>query len=172
MLPSQTSVVRSADSDLNQEPDPSDKSLGYFHSSASRTASHCSAIRYPSASLLLDSFPTRPYNSVNPRNLSLIPSASAPALNRHAQFPSVLLGRFMRASVPRPSTSCKGTIAVFATDASTVRIKSQWISTPAELRYLSQNSLSRSICCASRVEPSPATLLNQPTAVSLSWVPV
>ena len=68
----------------------------------------------------------------------------------------------MRASVPSPSTSCKGTIAVFATDASTARMKSQLISLPSVPRYFRQNSLSRSICCASRVEPAPATLVNQP----------
>src|SRR5688500_18886566 len=67
----------------------------------------------------------RPYNSV--RCLSREPMSSVNAFDSYlqAQFPSVLFGRFMRASVPRPSRSCNGMIAVFGTEASTPRIKSQ-----------------------------------------------
>src|SRR6266545_3040614 len=150
------SVVRFPDSRLKQTRDPSDESLGYSHSSAWRTV-FCY---------------TLPYNSVNSLKREATSLVSASALTRHDQFPSVLLGRFMRASVPRPNTSCKGTTAVFATDASTARMKSQLISSPSVCRYFRQNSFSRSICFASRVDPAPATLENQPTAVSLSCVPV
>src|ERR1041385_2742561 len=110
----------------------------------------------------------RPYKLVN--SLSSLASSGVKSfsLNRHSQFPDVLFGRFMRASEPRPSTSCNGTIAVFATDASTARMKSQWILFPSVRRYFRQNFLSHSTCSAARVEPLPATLLNQPTVVSLS----
>src|ERR1051326_3972997 len=110
----------------------------------------------------------RPYKVVN--SLSLLASSSVRSfsLNRHRQLSEVLLGRFMRASEPNPSTSCKGTMAVFATDASTARMKSQWILSPSVPRYFRQTFLSHSICSAVRVEPSPGTLLNQPTVVSLS----
>src|SRR2546423_11810070 len=60
--------------------------------------------------------PYKPVNSLSSLASSFVKSFS---LNRHSQFSDVLLGRFMRASEPRPSTSCNGTIAVFATDAST-----------------------------------------------------
>ena len=75
-----------------------------------------------------------PYNSVSCLRRAANSSFNAPVSNRQAQFPSVLFGRFMRASVPRPSRSCKGTIAVFATEARTPRMKSQWISSPFVFR--------------------------------------
>ncbi len=53
---------------------------------------------------------------------------SSSARNRQRQFPAGRPGRFMRASLPRPSTSCSGTMAVSATEASTARMKAQWIS--------------------------------------------
>src|ERR1041384_1509637 len=67
----------------------------------------------------------RPYKLVN--SLSSLASSGVKSfsLNRHSQLSDVLLGRFMRASEPRPSTSCNGTIAVFATDASTARMTSK-----------------------------------------------
>ena len=68
------------------------------------------------------------YSSLNSFNRLPISSVSAPAVNRQAQFPEVLLGKFMRASVPSPSKSCKGATAVLATDARATRMKSQWIS--------------------------------------------
>src|SRR2546421_11705835 len=44
-----------------------------------------------------------PYKLLIFFNLSAISSVSASTSNRHTQFPAVLLGRFMRASVPSPS---------------------------------------------------------------------
>ena len=44
------------------------------------------------------------------------------------------LSPFMRASVPNPRRSCNGMTAVFATEASTQRMKSQWISLPSVFR--------------------------------------
>src|ERR1044072_1517599 len=53
----------------------------------------------------------RPYKLVN--SLSSLANSSVKlfSLNRHSQFDEVLLGRFIRASEPSPSTSCNGTIA-------------------------------------------------------------
>ena len=55
--------------------------------------------------------------SARPRRRRAIAGVSAPRSNRQRQFPSVLPGRFIRASLPRPSTSCAGTIASAARDA-------------------------------------------------------
>ena len=66
-----------------------------------------------------------PYSLPMSSNLSASSTVSADSLNRHSQFPEVLFGRFMRASVPSPSTSCMGTIAVSATEANNARMKSQ-----------------------------------------------
>src|SRR4026209_123344 len=88
----------------------------------------------------------RPYNIVRLFNRSARASVRASAAKRQDQFPEVVFGRFMRASVPRPNKYCSGTIAVFATEAITARIKSQLISAPPVSRYCKQNARSFSIC--------------------------
>src|SRR5436190_4262926 len=114
----------------------------------------------------------RPYVRVRSRRRVPISSVNTSSSNRQVQFPDVLLGRFIRASFPKPSRSCKGTIATSATDANAARMKSQFISRPSEFKYLRQNSRSRSISSAPRVDPLPSPLVNQPTVASLSRVPV
>ena len=51
-----------------------------------------------------------------------MPGSSEPRSSRQRQFPSVVPGRFIRASLPRPSTSCAGTIASAARRAYAISI--------------------------------------------------
>ena len=53
---------------------------------------------------------------------------------RQRQWLRVLPGRFIRASLPRPSTSCMGATAVSATEAITARMNAQWMSRPSVFR--------------------------------------
>ena len=62
-------------------------------------------------------------------------AVSASSRSRHRQLPPSVAGVFIRASEPRPSTSCAGTTAVSATDARTARISVQFISCPSVARY-------------------------------------
>ena len=91
---------------------------------------------------------------------------------RRRQFlPPDVAGRFMRASLPRPSTSCRGAMAVSATDAVTLRTSVQCMSRPSVPRYSRASAFSRSTSSALRTLP-PAPPDHQPMAVSLSCVPV
>ena len=87
------------------------------------------------------------------------------------QLPPARAGTFIRASLPRPSTSCRGTMARLATDAIKARMKSQWISRPSPFRYSRANACSASTSASLRVV-SPTPAVHHPTVVSLSWVPV
>ena len=92
---------------------------------------------------------------------------------RHFQLPLIVPGRFMRASLPRPSTSCSGTIAMFATEAMIERIMTQWISESSrKSRYDRANAFSLRTSSGVRVLSPPPELFHQPTVVSLSWPPV
>ena len=97
--------------------------------------------------------------------------SNAPGRIRHSQFPSEVPGRFILASEPRPSRSCMGTMATEATEVNTHRIICQWISRGSDSpRYAS--AIARSVSACSRVRSRPPGSKNQPTAVSLSCVPV
>ena len=58
----------------------------------------------------------RPQASASSRSQAIRASPSSSQRKRQPQLPSRWPGRFMRASLPRPSTSCIGTIAIPATD--------------------------------------------------------
>src|SRR5262249_17949124 len=95
-------------------------------------------------------------------SFSAKPSVSAPGAIRQRQLPSGSDGVFMRASLPRPSTSCMGTIASLATEENAARIKAQCIPSSAWPKKEA----------AWRLSSSLAELSHQPSVVSLSWVPV
>src|SRR5512143_2820617 len=96
------------------------------------------------------------------RSCAAFSSFSASCLMRQHQFGGPETpGRFMRASFPKRKTSCAVVIAVLATDDHAARIKSHAISLASVLRYLRVKCFSFSLA-----------LLHQPTAVSLSCVPV
>src|SRR5688572_32038975 len=71
----------------------------------------------------------------------------------------------MRASEPRPSTSCNCATESVATDICAARMKSQCISAPSEPRYFRHSSRSRR---SDSVASSRERCRNQPTTVSLS----
>jgi len=87
---------------------------------------------------------------------------SAPGGIRHVQLPVARPGMFMRASLPRPSTSCAWTIARRAGEEYARRISDHhgWRSrTPA-----------RSICDLAAARTSSGSDSHQPRSVSLSCV--
>jgi hypothetical protein len=92
--------------------------------------------------------------------------------SRHCQnqFPELEAGRFIRASLPKPSKSCIGAIAVFATDSQT-RGRNPSEFPAVRFRYSRQNSRSFYLFGVAR-RAFARFELNQPTVVSLSCVPV
>ena len=68
------------------------------------------------ASAIYFAVSSRPVCSARPRRRLASAGVSAPRSSRQLQFPFVIPGRFIRASLPRPSTSCAGTIASAARD--------------------------------------------------------
>ena len=99
----------------------------------------------------------RPLRSVAARSRAASASVSCPSPSCQRQLPSAMPGRFMRASLPRPSTSCAGTIASAARDESASSISDQCGS--AGSRPVAARALASSES-------------HQPTAVSVSCVPV
>src|SRR5581483_2309551 len=94
-------------------------------------------------------------SAVASRSRAARSSVSAPRCRRHRQFPCTRPGRFIRASLPRESTSCAGTIASRARDAIATLISPQ-----------AGSRGSRPVaCCFLRDR-----LSNQPAAVSVSCV--
>src|SRR5258706_2965797 len=69
---------------------------------------------------------TLPYRLVVSASFSAGAGVICPGASRHAQLPSLVAGRFIPASSPRPSKSCMGTMAVSATDMRASRAISQW----------------------------------------------
>src|SRR5208337_3676356 len=63
--------------------------------------------------------------STRAASLDASSGVSAPARRRHDQLPSIWPGTFIRASEPRPKTSCTGMIARFATEVSAARMNAQ-----------------------------------------------
>jgi hypothetical protein len=97
--------------------------------------------------------------------------------SRQPQLPAGRPGVFMRASAPSPRTSCMGMRATSATEASTARIKSQWISRPSVFRYLRVNprslsmsleSITRSSICWFSLKRPPNFSISS-TRVVLPW---
>ena len=79
---------------------------------------------------------------------------------RQRQLPSAVPGRFMRCSLARPSTSCSGNSASFATLWLVARISAQWMRAASlQARY-----------SAAKARTSGRALSHQPRAVSLSCV--
>src|SRR5205807_6030710 len=70
-------------------------------------------------------FGYRSYIEFNSRNRPASSAVKTPGGHRHRQFPLDVPGRFMRAWLPSPRTSCSGIIAVFATEARIARITAQ-----------------------------------------------
>src|SRR6266511_6032451 len=71
------------------------------------------------------------YSSLNSRNLFARSPLMSSSFIRHSQLPPKRDGKFIRASVPRLSKSCIGTMAYTATDDHTARIRSQAKSVPS-----------------------------------------
>src|SRR5260370_2099709 len=124
--------LRSEDQESNRKPESNRRGGRGFRREPGekpvlRTASqkHFARFAFQSHGSLSPPSGILPYKLLTFFSLSASSSVSASSLNRHNQFPEVLFGRFMRASVPSPSTSCMGTIAVFATEANKARMKSQ-----------------------------------------------
>src|ERR1051326_5994636 len=98
-------------------------------------------------------------------------SVSAWRVIRQRQFPLGRPGRFMRASLPNPSTSCTGTTTVSATEDISARMSAQWMSAEPAARYRRANARSSSMSASVRTL-SPPALFHHPTTVSLSCVPL
>ncbi len=72
----------------------------------------------------------------------------------------------MRASVPKPRMSCKGTMAVFETDDMMPRISTQWIGSSLKPRYARACACSLATSATVRVLSPIPLLVHQPTTVS------
>src|SRR6267143_2779756 len=67
----------------------------------------------------------RSVNSARSASFSASSGVRTSPWTRHLQLPAFLLGVFMRASLPRPRTSCSGMTARLATDPCAARMKDQ-----------------------------------------------
>ena len=99
-------------------------------------------------------------------------SVKAFFLNRQVQLPFELLGRFIRASVPGPSTSCNGTIAVLANRRQhrTNKVPMNPFTLGVEV-FHGQVSFGADLFFGPR-RPRAGETIEQPTVVSLSCVPL